>query len=143
MNDIAQQPNAPRAAKQAELQQLHAMSTPALMKQAVSELRLLAKAEILHARLELQEELRAAKSAAILLGCTAALALCGLGVVFVGIALALPLVEWVAAFVVGGILLALAGVCAGLGYRQLPKKPLGKTQQRLKDDVSITREQFA
>jgi len=143
MAELARRAKEQERPSQGEQQQLQAMSTPALMKQAISELRLLVKAEVLHARLEFEEELREAKSAGILLGCCLALLLCGLSVAFVGVALALPLAEWLAAFIVAAVLLVIAAVCGALGYRRLPRKPLQKTQQRLKEDLAITREQFA
>lgn len=143
MNDLAQQLREEKTATQAEQQQLHGMTTAALMRQALSEIRLLAKAEVLHARLELQDELREAKSAGILLGCCLGLSFCGLSVGFVALALALPVTKWVAALIVAGVLLAMAAVCGAVGYRRVPRKPLGKTQQRLKEDLAITREQFA
>lgn len=124
-------------------QQLQAMPTTALMKQAMSELKLLAKAEVLHARLELQDELRQAKSSGILLGFCLALVLSGLSVALVGVALALPLAGWLSSFIVAAVLLATAAICGAAGYRRLPKKPLQKTQQRLKDELAIAREQFA
>jgi hypothetical protein len=87
--------------------------------------------------------LRQAKSAGILLGVSIALAIFGLSVAFVGVALALPISETAAAFVVAGFLILVAALCGILGYRRLPKKPMEKTQRRLKEDVAISRERFA
>ncbi len=143
MDDLAQRSNGIAKETQATQPPLQAISTPALMRQAISEIKLLAKAEMLHARLELQDELREARRAGVMLGCSVALLLCGLSVALVGIALTLPLAEWAAAFLVAALLLALGAVCGVVGYRCVPRKPLQKTQQRIKEDLAITREQLA
>jgi len=139
---MARRANERERPSQAEQPQLQAMSTTALMKQAISELQLLVKAEVLRARLEFEDELRGAKSAGILLGCCLALLLCGLSLALVGVAVALPLAGWLAAFIVAAVLFLVAAVCGALAYRHLPRRPLQKTQQRLKDDFAITKEQF-
>jgi Flp pilus assembly protein TadB len=143
MQKVAQETSALVPQDRVEPQQLREMSTPALVRQAMSEVKLLAKAEMQHARLELNEELRQARTAGILLGCCAALLLCGASVAFVGVALALPISETAAAFIVGGFLLLTAAVCGAIGYRRLPKKPMQKTQQRIKEDLSVARKQLA
>ena len=74
-----------------EQEQLHGLSTADLVRHALEEARLLAKAEVLHAKEELKQELGAAKTAGILLGACATLALTALSVLFVALALALPL----------------------------------------------------
>ncbi len=127
----------------AEREQLRAMTTPALLRQALLETKLLVKAEILHARREFEEDLRQAKNAGIVLGSGIALALCGLSVAFVGVALALPISKTAAAFIVAGFLILVAAACAAIGYRRLPTKPMQQTQRRLKEDLSISRGQFA
>lgn len=127
----------------AEQDRLRSMSTAALVKQAISEVKLLAKAEVLHAKQELKEELQNAKVAGILLGVCLGIGLCGLSVLFVALALALPLPQSVAALIVGGLLVLAAAACGAIGYSRLPKKPLQNTQQRIKEDLAMTREQFA
>jgi tetrahydromethanopterin S-methyltransferase subunit F len=122
---------------------LREMSTPELVRQAISELKLLARAELLYAREELKQDLRRARVAGILIGAALALVLCGLTLIFVAIALALPLPEPGATLLVSLVLIGTGAACAALGYRRLPKKPLQHTQQRLKEDLLLTREEFA
>jgi len=143
MAELARRANEQERPSQPEQQQLQSMSTAALVKQALSELRLLVKAEVLYARLEFEEEWREAKHAVILLGCCVALLSGGLSVALLGVALAFPLARWLAAFIVAAVLLTIAAVCGALGYRRLPRRPLQRTQQRLKDDLAITKDQFA
>jgi hypothetical protein len=121
---------------------LKEMSTAELLRHAVDEARLLVRAEVLHARRELQEELAQARRMAGLLGAAAVLALCGLSGLFVALGMALPGpagrgVAWVAA-----VELALAGGLAVLGYRAAPKKPLARTRARLSDEAGDVREWF-
>lgn len=123
-------------------QQLRTLSTGELVRHALEEAKLLAKAEILHAKQEIRNEIHEAKLAAIFLGVAGVTAVCGLSVLFVALALALPLSPAFAAAVVGlGLLLVTAGAAA-YGVKSLPKKPLPKTQERLKQDLRIAREQL-
>jgi len=123
-------------------EQLRAMSTADLFRHALDETRLLARAEILHARQEVREELRAVKAAGIAFGATAVLAICGIALLLVAAALALPLPEPISASIVGGVcLLAAAG--AGLfAMRKVPRKPLEITQDRVRHDLSMAREEL-
>jgi hypothetical protein len=144
MENLVEQPRMMvSAGKQTEREMLETVPTTALLKQALSDIKLLAKAELLHARLELKEELLQAKTAGILLGCCVGLLICGASVAFVGVALALPVAEPAAAFLVAGFLLVVAAVCGAAGYRRLPKKPMQKTQQRIKEDLALARERLA
>jgi hypothetical protein len=125
-----------------EQERLRTMSTTELVRQAISEMKLLARAEILYAREELKQDLRRAKVAGILLGVALTLAICGLALVFVAFALALPLPEPGAVLLVSALLMGTAVACAAIGYRRVPRKPLQNTQQRLKQDLVLTREEF-
>jgi len=142
MENLVEQPGTVLAAKR-DRETLETMRTTELVKQAIAELKLLAKAELLHARLELKEELLRARSAGILLGCCLGLLICGASLAFVGLALALPIAEPAAAFIVAGFLLGVAAICGFAGYRALPKKPMEKTQQRIKEDLALARERLA
>ena len=95
---------------------------------------------MLHAKKELQEELKAARTAGLLLGAGGALGLMGLAALFVMVGLALPVAQWLGMLLVGVFLLLLAGGLALAGYKRLPKKPLPHTQERLKTDLTRTRE---
>lgn len=123
-----------------ERSQLESLSTAELIRHALAETKLLVKAEVLHAKKELREELKAAKTAGILIGAGAVLALAALPVLFVALGLALPLGEALGVLLVGVALLAVAGLLLFLGVKRLPKKPLPHTQERLKLDYQLTRE---
>jgi hypothetical protein len=64
-------------------------------------------------------------------------------VLLVALALALAWPPAVAALAVGLATLVVGGVAAFIGLRRLPREPLPKTQERLRSDLSLTREQFA
>jgi hypothetical protein len=123
-----------------ERTQLETLSTPELIRHALAETRLLVKAEVMHAKKELQHELKAAKTAGIFLGAGAVLALTSLAVLFVALGLALPVVAALGVAIVGVVLLAVAGLLLFLGSKRIPKKPLEHTQERLKADFQMTRE---
>lgn len=124
-------------------EQLRQMSTAELVKHAVEEARLLAKAEILHAKNELREEIADAKRSGIFMGAALVLTLCGLSALFVALGLALPLAPGVGVAIVGAVQLILAAALGFMGFKKLPKKPLNKTLHRIKTDIEVTREQFA
>ncbi len=123
--------------------QLREMTTGDLVRHALDEAKLLARAEVLHAKQELREELKAAKTSGILLGAGFVAALCGLSVLFVALALLIPIREWLAVLLVAVVLLGAAGASAYVAIGKPSKKPMNRTQQRLKKDLAITREQMA
>jgi hypothetical protein len=123
-----------------ERRQLESLSTAELVRHALDEARLLARAEVLHAKKELAEELKAARTAGILLGAGGVLGLMGLAALFVMVGLALPVAQWLGVLLVGVFLLLVAGGLALAGSKRLPKKPLPHTQERLKTDLTRTRE---
>ncbi|MGQ0506507.1 MAG: phage holin family protein [Myxococcaceae bacterium] len=121
---------------------LSALSTPHLIRLAVAEAKLLVRAEVLHAKAEMKEELTAAKSAGIFLGAGGALSICGLTLLFVALAWVLPISAALGALTIGGVLLLAAGGLVYAGTRGLPRKPLPRTQHRLKEDLQLTKEQL-
>jgi hypothetical protein len=123
-------------------EQLRGLSAPDLVRHALAQARLLVRAEILHAKRELQAEVAAAKRTGVILGIALALALCALSALAVAVGLAMPLPHVWAVAVVGGVTLASAGVLALLGVRQLPKRPLPRTQDRLKRDMALLKEEL-
>ncbi|MBU8897991.1 phage holin family protein [Corallococcus sp. H22C18031201] len=123
-----------------ERAQLETLSTTELIRHALAETRLLVKAEVLHAKKELREEVSAARTAGILLGAGAVLALASLAVLFVALGLALPMSSAVGVLLVGVLLVLVAGLLLFLGVQRLPKKPLPHTQERLRADYALTRE---
>jgi len=123
--------------------QLRAMGTAELVRHALEEMRLLVKAEVLHAKHEVRDEILGAKVAGILFGVAAGLAVCGIAVLFVALAMAVPLSEGWAALIIGVGLLVIAAICVGIGMGRVPTKPLPKTQQRLRNDYNLAREQLS
>lgn len=124
-------------------QRLRSMSTVDVIRCALDEAKLLAQAEVLHAKQELKEELKAAQWAGIALGAAGALALCAVCMGLVALAGVLPLAFPLAALVVGLALLAISALLAFFGIRRLPRKPLPKTLARLRRDIEMAREQMA
>jgi Putative Actinobacterial Holin-X, holin superfamily III len=122
--------------------QLRNMSTVELVRHAFLEMKLLVRAEALHARSELKEELGAVRTAGILLGGALFLAPAGLAVALMAIVLALPEPRWVPALVLGLVVLALAVLLAFLAVKRLPKRPLARTRDRLKLDWMLSREEL-
>ncbi len=111
------------------------LSTNELVRRAMTEARLLAKAELLHAKVELAHEVKAARVSGMLLGVAGALALVALTLLLTAVADALALPLWVGALVVGGAVLVLAGLCAAVGWKKLPRKPMHHTLERLSMDL--------
>jgi hypothetical protein len=122
--------------------QLRNMSTVELVQHAMTEMKLLVRAEVLHARTELKAELKEARNAGIMIGAAVFLAPAGLAIALLAIVFALPLVQWLSALVLGLVVLALAGLLALLAVRRLPKQPLARTRDRLKLDWLLTREEL-
>ena len=120
--------------------QLRNMSTVDLVRHAMTEMKLLIRAEMLHARMELKAELREARNAGIMIGIAVFLAPAGLAIALMAIVLGLPIAQWLSALVLGVIVLAGAGLLAFLAVKKLPKSPLSKTRDRLKLDWMLTRE---
>jgi len=124
-------------------QQLRSMSTSELVRLALGEARLLARAEVLHAKEEIRGELKAAKMSGILIGAGSSAALCAISVLLVALALLFPIAEPLAVAVVGVVVLVMGGGLVLAGMRKLPRQPLPKTQERLKRDVAIARERLS
>jgi len=122
--------------------QLRNMSTVELVRHAMTEMKLLVRAEVVHARTELKEELREARNAGILLGAALFLAPVGVAIVLMPIVLALPEPRWLVALILGVVVLVAAGVLAVIAVKKLPKQPLARTRDRLKLDWMLTREEL-
>ena len=120
--------------------QLRNMSTVELVRHAMTEMKLLIRAEMLHARMELRAELKEARNAGILIGMALFLAPAGLAIALLAIVLGLPIAQWLSALVLGLIVLAVAGLLAFLALKKLPRRPLARTRDRLKLDWMLTRE---
>ena len=107
--------------------QLRNLSTVDLVRHGVTEMKLLIRAEVLHARTELKQELKEARNAGILLGVALFLAPTGLAVALMAIVLALPAHLWIWALVLGVVVLALAVVLLFLAVKKLPRQPLARS----------------
>jgi hypothetical protein len=124
-------------------QQLRTMPTSELVRLALEEAQLLARAEVLHAKEELRAELKSAKASGILIGAGGVAALCAISVLLVALGLLIPISEPLAVALVGVAVLVVGGGLALAGVRKIPRKPLPKTQERLKRDVAIARERLS
>ena len=122
--------------------QLRNMSTVELVRHAMTEMKLLVRAEVVHARAELKQELRETRNAGILIGAALFLAPVGLAIALMPIVLALPEPRWLASLILGLVILVVAGVLAFLAVKKLPKQPLARTRDRLKLDWMLTREEI-
>ncbi len=122
--------------------QLRNMSTVELVRHAMTEMKLLVRAEVIHARAELKDELKEARNAGILLGISIFLAPAGLAIALMAIVFALPVVQWLSALVLGVLVLVAAGLLAFFAVKRLPKQPLARTRDRLKLDWMLTREEL-
>lgn len=116
--------------------------TAELFREAVDETRELVRLEVELAKEELREEIGRAKIGAIALGAGGGLALSGVTMFFVTIAMAFTM-EWLAALIIGGILVVMAGVLALGGYKALPKRPLEQTKERIETDLKQLKERVA
>lgn len=122
--------------------QLRNMSTVDLVRHAMTEMKLLVRAEVLHARTELNAELKEARNAGILIGMALFLAPAGLAIALLAVVFVLPVAQWVSALVLGVLVLAVAALLGFLAVRRLPKRPLARTRDRLKLDWMLTREEL-
>lgn len=114
-------------------------STTELLREAIEETRQLVKLEVELAKDEVREELADAKRAAVMFGVAAVAALLAAAMLFVALALAIfpgP----VPALVIGGILIAAAVILGLVAWKRTPKKPLGRTRQRLETDARVIKE---
>src|SRR5262249_48450997 len=98
-------------------------STAELLREAVDEAKELVRLEVALAKDEARTELAEAKSGAIALGATAALAILGLALVLVALALAIGMTP-LPAFIIGIVLLGCAGVAAYMASKLVPRRPL-------------------
>jgi hypothetical protein len=120
----------------------HDDSAGELVREAIAETRELVRLEVALAREEIKTELARAKAGAIAIAVAATAAVCGFTLCLVAIAAAFSAI-WLAALIIGAILLAGAGAAALLGWKAVPKRPMGSTRERLQTDVKQLRERIA
>lgn len=118
---------------------LDRLPTTELMRQVLDETKELVRIEARLAREELSADLLQLKSAAILGGVAAVLALLTLATLVLSLVLALGGVA-LTALIAAAVLLIGASVTAWLAYRKVPKPPLARTRDRLKSDVTQLKE---
>jgi Na+/proline symporter len=113
-----------------------------LVREAIDQTRQLARLEVALARQEIEAGIARAKVGAITLGAAAAAGLWAIAMFLVAVAAAFPTL-WLAALVLGAILLALAVVLGLAGWRAMPKHPLSGTRERLETDLKDLKERVA
>jgi len=116
--------------------------TTDLIREALDGTRELVRLEVALARDEITTELGGIRTAAVSLGAGAALAVSALTMFMVTIASAFAGM-WLAALIIGVILLVGAGGLAMVGLRALPKRPLEDTKDRIVADLKQFRERIA
>src|SRR5207248_8205524 len=100
------------AVENVDSERLEAMTTGELVRHALDEAKLLARAEVLHAKEELKNELAKAKLAGALGGAAVVLALSAVSVLFVLIGIALPFNETIGLLFVFGAVIVYVAWCA-------------------------------
>jgi uncharacterized membrane protein YqjE len=116
-----------------------------LVQQMSEQVSRLVREELRLAQLELAQKGKRAGIGVGLFGGSGLLSLYGLAAIIAGVALLLALVlpPWAAALIVGGVLLAMAGVAALLGKRQVSQATPPTPQQTIdsvKTDVEVVKE---
>ena len=94
------------------------------------------------AREEFREEVAQAKMGGIALGLAAMAGVSAFAMFMVTVAFAFA-VTWLAACLMGGILLLLSLTAGILGWKALPKRPLGATRSRLESGYKELKERLA
>lgn len=125
-----------------EQQQLHDIPTRDLLGHAMTEAKLVARAEVLHARAEMRSEVKKLRTAAVLLVPALVLGITGFVLGMSLVAHAMPLPRVVSLAIVGGFCLLAAAGLAAMGFVRLPKKPMKETVRRLEQYVEITRDEL-
>jgi Flp pilus assembly protein TadB len=115
------------------------LTTGELLRQTLDETKELVRLEVALAREDLRSELKQVKTAGILLGIAAALAVVALALLNVAVIIALGNTV-TAALIVALLVVVEVAVFGFLGYRKLPKAPLQRTRERLTSDVRELKE---
>jgi uncharacterized membrane protein YqjE len=115
------------------------LPTSELVRQTLDETKELVRLEVALARQDLRSELARVKTAGILLGIAAALAVVAIAMFDVAVIIALGNTV-TAALIVAFLVVAEVAVIGFIGYRKLPKAPLQRTRERLISDVRELKE---
>jgi hypothetical protein len=116
--------------------------TVQLIRDALDEGRELVRLEIALAREEVTTELRQARASAMVCGGAAVVAIASITMFMVSIALAFS-APWLAALVIGAILLCIAGALGFAAYKARPAKPMAQTKARIEADLAQLKERSA
>jgi Putative Actinobacterial Holin-X, holin superfamily III len=121
------------------------LSNRALIGEITDKASLLAKKEIELAKTELRADLKAQLGMVKALGIAALAALLGLNLLLVAgvLALGLTIASWLAALIVGGVMLVAAALLGYIGWKRMVTNPLAVTRQTLKEDVRWVKERLA
>ncbi len=121
------------------------LSTRELLADITGKVSLLVKKEVELATTEVKADLQKELAMVKLLGASVVAALLGLNMLLVAavFALAVKMPGWVAALVVGGIVLLVAAVLGSIGWSRRVTAPLAMTRKTLKEDVQWAKERVA
>lgn len=121
------------------------LSNRELIGQITAKASLLARKEIDLAKAEMRADLQAQVGMVKAFGIAAIAALLGVNLLLVAVVLALAtsLPGWVAALIIGGIVLASGAVMGYVGRRRMVTNPLALTRQTLKEDMRWVKERLA
>jgi hypothetical protein len=121
------------------------LSNRALLGEITGKASLLARKEIELAKAEIRADLQAQLGTVKAFGVAAVAALLGVNLLLVAgiLALGLKIAAWLAALIVGGVLLVTAIIAGYVGWRRMVTNPLALTRQTLKEDVRWMKERLA
>jgi len=121
------------------------LSTRELLVDITSKVSLLVKKEVELATMEVKTDLQKELSMVKALAAAAVAGLLGLNMLLVAavFALAMKMPGWVAALVVGGVVLLVAAVLGSIGWSRRVTNPLAMTRKTLKEDVQWAKERVA
>lgn len=117
-------------------------STADLVREALEDAKELVRVEVAFATSEIEAQVTRAKVAAIGIGVACGALLLVLCMLAVALVLALGGTPTVA-LLVAAAWVVVGGVAAAIGYALMPKKPLERTRERLKNDVGQLKERIA
>jgi fatty acid desaturase len=121
------------------------LSNRELIREITGKVSLLAHKELALLKAEIRADLKAELTTVKALAIAAVAALIGVNLLFVAAVLALALVipGWLAALVVAGIVLIIAGIVGYIGWRRAVTRPLPLTRQTLKEDMQWVKDRLA
>jgi uncharacterized membrane protein YqjE len=121
------------------------LSTPQLVGEVAAKVTLLVRTEIELARSEIRKDFESELSMAKALGLAAVFAITTLNLLLVAgvFALTAYLDGWIAALVVAGGTLLMAGLLGAFGWSRRVTQPLERTRRTLKEDTEWVKEQIA